>query len=207
METPHRLEQPLRMGVVAEGAAGVQEQVHIPRAEDEAAAELERIFAGSMLPESGLPGIGARREIERPQHLQKRPAPEPQGAVGSASFIHEQGKLQAGLFAEGAGMAHVAETDCGNRTPGLPDGVLVAAQLRDMLPAEDSAVVPEKHQGGRTCLPQSAETDRIACRRGKDDAFQSGSQAAHDRSNYIRQDNMIYPILRFRQWGAPKGAK
>jgi hypothetical protein len=42
------------------------------------------------------------------------------------------------------------------------EGLLVFAQLRDVLAAEDSAVVAEEDEDGGIVFPERAETDRFA---------------------------------------------
>ena len=50
---------------------------------------------------------------------------------------------------------HVAEADGGEGGPELPELVLVLAQLRDLLTAEDSAVVPQENNYGWTFLAEA----------------------------------------------------
>ena len=57
---------------------------------------------------------------------------------------------------------HVAESDRCQRGAGLLDLVLMLAQLRDSLTAEDSPVVSQEDNEGGVPLPQRAETNFTA---------------------------------------------
>ncbi len=87
----------------------------------------------------------------------RRPVSDPFG-------IDQQREHDAGLLAEPAGIIHVAQPDRRQRGSGLLKFELVCAQLRDMLAAEDSAVVPQKNNYGRGALPQRANADITAAR-------------------------------------------
>jgi hypothetical protein len=60
------------------------------------------------------------------------------------------------------GVSHIPQTDGGEACAFFEEFVLVIAQLRDMFPAEDSTVVPEKYDDGGTLGPQRPEAHRIA---------------------------------------------
>ena len=52
---------------------------------------------------------------------------------------------------------HVAQTNRRKVHTSFAEFLLVFAQLRNMFAAENSPVVPQKHQDGRIFLPQRAE--------------------------------------------------
>lgn len=58
------------------------------------------------------------------------------------------------FFAEDAGVDRVAEADGGQRSAFAVESVLVFAQLRDVLTAEDSAIVTKKDDYRGSFLPQ-----------------------------------------------------
>ena len=66
-------------------------------------------------------------------------------AVRPALLVDQEGECDPGLLAERARVLAVAEPD--RRQPGArsAEGLLVLAQLRDVLPAEDSTVMPQEH--------------------------------------------------------------
>ena len=57
---------------------------------------------------------------------------------------------------------HVAKADCRQHAAGFPNLVLMLAQLRDSLTAEDSPVVSQENNEGGVPLPQRAETNFTA---------------------------------------------
>lgn len=58
------------------------------------------------------------------------------------------------FFAKDAGVVGVAEADGGQGSASVVEGLLVSAQLRDVLTAEDSAIVTKKDDYRRSFLPQ-----------------------------------------------------
>jgi hypothetical protein len=48
---------------------------------------------------------------------------------------------------------HLAKSNRGQRCSGTPEVVLVFAQLRDVLAAKDSAIMPKEDDHGGTVLP------------------------------------------------------
>ena len=57
---------------------------------------------------------------------------------------------------------HVAKADCRQHAAGFPNLVLMLAQLRDILTAEDSPVVSQEDNDSGVLLPQRAETNFTA---------------------------------------------
>ena len=103
----------LGIGVVAEGAAEVDEQITIPRGEDEAGAELERIFPEPVLAVAGSLRAGpcfnviSAEDVEQVRGLQFR------GLVGGPLGIDQQRESNAGLLAKQAGVVQVPQSDRG----------------------------------------------------------------------------------------------
>ncbi len=89
--------------------------------------------------------------------------------VGDPFAIDQQRKRDAGLLAKPAGIVHVAQSDRRQPGSGLLEFGFVFAQLRDMLAAEDSTVMPQKDDYGGTALPQRAQADIAAARLGQHD--------------------------------------
>lgn len=63
-------------------------------------------------------------------------------------------KGDAGLFAKNTGVSPVAESDGGQARSAVEEGLLVCAQLRDVLAAENSAVVAKEDQDCRGPFPE-----------------------------------------------------
>src|SRR5438034_271794 len=103
LEFPHRLEQPLRRGIIPERPADVAEQVQIPRAEHKASAELERILAESLLTVTGAAGAGARDGIGPEQNVERIGQPKPGPPVSRPRLRDEVGEPHAGVSTAGEG--------------------------------------------------------------------------------------------------------
>ena len=63
------------------------------------------------------------------------------------------------------------------------EGLLVFAQLRDVLAAEDSAVVAEKHKDGGMRFPERAEANLVAEGVGKSDAGETLAESIGHEGN------------------------
>lgn len=74
--------------------------------------------------------------------------------IGLALVVDQQGEGDAGLFAKVARVADIAQADSDKLGAFLPELLLVLAQLRDMLTAENSTVVTEKDDYCRRVGPQ-----------------------------------------------------
>ena len=82
---------------------------------------------------------------------------------------------------EDAGVVGVAKADGGEGGAFSTEGLLVFAQLRDVLATEDSAVVAEKDEDGRIVFPQGAEADLVAKGVGENDAGELlAEEVGHD---------------------------
>ena len=74
-----------------------------------------------------------------------------------AVLIDEQRKRDPGFFPEEPGVVPIAEPDGGDADSAAIQFGLVFAQLRDMLSAEDSAIVPEKSHQRRRFSPDRSK--------------------------------------------------
>ena len=157
-------------GVVAEGFAEVGEAVHVAGAEDEAAAKLKRVLAQAVRAKAGGVGALASGFVLAPENMQQVSAAQSGSAIGLALRVHQERKGDAGLFAEKAGVVLVAEPDDGEARAFFLEGLLVFAQLRDVLAAEHSTIMPQKYEHRWALRPQRAELNRTVVRVGQDDA-------------------------------------
>ncbi len=66
------------------------------------------------------------------------------------------------MLAEVAGVTWVAQAHGDDLCAFGADGLLVFAQLRDVLTAEDSTIMAQKDDHGRAVSPQRAQPDGIA---------------------------------------------
>ena len=129
-------------------------KVDVPRPEDEAPAELKRVPARAVLAVARRAGPGPGARVVPPEEVQERGSPEARGAVRLSPLVDQEREPEAGLLAEAPRVLAVAEADGGEARATLPESLLVRAQLRDVLPAEDSAVVAEEEDHRRAVRPQ-----------------------------------------------------
>jgi hypothetical protein len=147
----------------------VGESIDISRREDEAAAELKGILAEFVLMMPGRPRAIAALEIVAASQVQQIGGAQVGDGIGLALFVDQQRESDARLFAENSCIVPVAKADGGQRRAFIQEGLLVFAQLRDVLAAKNSAVVPEKNEDGRLLFPQRTQTDFFAISVGKKD--------------------------------------
>jgi hypothetical protein len=156
-------------GVVAEGLAEVGEVVDIAGAEDEGAAKLEGIAAQFVLAVAGGAGTPAAIEIVAAEEMENVGGFEVGDFVGLAMLVDEEGEVDAGFLLKEAGVMGITQADGGEGGVFLAEGLLVFAQLRDVLAAKDSAVVAKEDEDGGIVLPERAEADCFAEGVGEND--------------------------------------
>ena len=81
------------------------------------------------------------------------------GLVGFPLGIDQQRKRDAALVTKQLGVIQVTQSNRGQRGTRLPELVFVFAQLRDMLTAENSPIVPQEDNHGPVVRPQRSEPD------------------------------------------------
>src|SRR6266568_4253257 len=97
---------------------------------------------GGLGPGAGL-GIVASQQVKQVCALQFH------GGIGFALLINEQGESDACFVAKSASIGAIAKSyGCQGRAA-VSESLFAGAQLRDVLAAEDSTIVPqEDHHGG-----------------------------------------------------------
>jgi len=80
----------------------------------------------------------------------------------------------------------ISQTDGGKRSTFLSEGRLAFAQLRDMLAAEDSSVVPKEDDHGRTVGPQRTESKFAPVGIGEHDLCQFAAERLLHGSSILR---------------------
>ena len=158
--------------VVAKRLADVRVVIDITRTEDEAAAQLKWVPAELVLPESAVLRALARLGVVGSKQMKQIRGFEAGGLIGRPLVIDQQGKFDAGFFPEHRSVARVSQSDGAEpRSLGL-EFLFMFTQLRDMLAAEDSAVMPEEDNHRGTRFPKRAEPDRGSVGVGQGDAGQ-----------------------------------
>jgi hypothetical protein len=151
-------------------------QIAIVRGEHEASSQLKRILAELVLAMSILLGSSAGGHVIRAKDLEEVAHPQSGDAIRNAFFINEQRKGDASLLPEESAIVLVTQPDGGDAGSLLTKFRLVLAQLRDMLAAEDSTIVPQKNHNSRRFGPDRSQPDLIALRIGQTDARQPRTQ-------------------------------
>jgi hypothetical protein len=128
--------------------------VHIARPENKAAAELKRVLSQFVLPVAGGTGAVTSGFVIAPQHVQEVSATETSGVVRLTLLVDQQRKRNAGFLAEIACIGRIAESDSRQIGASFAEGLLVLAQLRDVLAAEDSTIVAKEDHHRRLPLPK-----------------------------------------------------
>ncbi len=155
-----RREQLFRLCVIAKCVADMHEDVFVSGREDKTSAELEWVFAQLVLLVSAGFGALAGFHVVAAQKMEDVGLLQLQRAIGFAIFIHQQGKLDVGFVAEEGGVLKVTQTDSGQRGSFFAELLFIFAQLRDVLSAEDSAIMPKEHHHGGAGAPQRSQLHR-----------------------------------------------
>src|SRR5579872_744126 len=89
--------------------------------------------------------------------------------IGLALFVDQQRKGDARFFTKHSRVVAVAQSNSRKPCALVSKRLLVFAQLRDMISAKDSSIVPKKNQLGRLPRPQRAKTNFLPIAIGKGD--------------------------------------
>ena len=165
-------------------------EIAIVRREDEASAELKRVLVViehsnelaeivHVLAMAVLLGPLAGGHVIRTKDMECGGGPQSSHAIRYAFRIDEQRKRDARLLAEEVPIVPVAQTDGSNACSLAGELRFMLAQLRDVLAAEDSAVVPQKDHDRRRFGPDRSQPVLIALRIGQRDACEPGTQRIH----------------------------
>ena len=122
----------------------MREAIHIAGAKDKTSTQLKGIFPEFVLRVPAGLGAGARRGVVLAKNVEQVRVLQFQRLISLAFFIYQQRKADAHLFAEGSGISAVAQPhrrQCGSA---LAERLFVGAQLRGVLAAEYSTVVPQE---------------------------------------------------------------
>jgi hypothetical protein len=155
-------QQGFRLGVIAEGLADVDEAIDIAGAEDEASSKLKRVFAQAVLACTDGFGAFACARVVRPQEVKQVRFFEAEFAIGNALIVNQKRKGDVVFLAKKAGVIDVAQADGGNSRAALTEMLKVLAQLRDVLLAENSTIMPQKDDDGGRISPQGTECYGLA---------------------------------------------
>jgi len=128
--------------------------IDVAGTKDEASAELEGVPAQAVLAMAGGPRPLPGSRVVATQEVEKGAGSEARGAIRFSPLVDQEREGDARLLPEEAGIVPVAEPDGGQARAFLPECLLLFAQLRDVLAAEHSAVMPEEDQDREAVGPQ-----------------------------------------------------
>ena len=104
----------------------------------------------------------ARLQVVFAQKVEQGSMAQPHSLICLAFVIDEKRELDSGFLAEELGVAGIAQSNRGKACASFFELGFKFAQLRDVLAAKDSTVMPKKDHYGRPRLPQRSETSRLA---------------------------------------------
>jgi len=162
--------------VIAECLADVNKAIDIPRSEHKAAPELKWVLPQTMLAMSSGLGAFARRGIVLAQHVKHGSLAESNRGVGLALFVNQQREGDLGVLAEVPGVPEVAKAYRYQTGALLTKILFMFAQLRDVLAAENSAVVAKKNNHRRGLCPKRAKARGMAIEVGQRDSRQFAAE-------------------------------
>jgi hypothetical protein len=163
-------------GVVAKSFTHVDEKIFVPGSKHKAPAKLQRIFSQPMLLVSCRLGPLARLQVIFAQKMEQGSMAQTYSFVRFAFFIDEKRELDARFLAEELGIAGIAKANYGQMRAFFLELGFKFAQLRDVLSAEYSTVMPKKDHHGRSALPQGAEPGWLAVGVRKRDSSQLAAE-------------------------------
>ena len=112
--------------------------------------------------------------------------------ISLAMLVNQQRKSDARFFAENPRIVAVAQADGGEGSALIQEGLLVFAQLRDVLAAKNSAIVAKKNDDGRLILPQRAQTDFLAIAIGQNNICEPLAKSfLHVESSLTRRHSSV----------------
>ena len=131
----------------------MREPVHVAWTENEAATKLKGISPPAMLLMTSRASTDSGMRVVRPQYMQNICTPQTGRTVSQPVIVNEQRKSNAGFFPKKPRIVPIAQPDCCQFCTLVLECGFVFAQLRDVLTAEDSAVVTEKDDHRRLLFP------------------------------------------------------
>jgi hypothetical protein len=140
----------------------VREAIHFARPKYKTSAKLKRVLPQLYLPMPRGASPFARIRIIGPKKVQQVGVAKFRDAIGLPLLVDQQRKGDARFLAKQTRIVPVAQSDGRQRGSFVPEGLLVFAQLRDMLAAKDSSIMPQKNDHGWLAGPQRSQPRVIA---------------------------------------------
>lgn len=96
--------------------------------------------------------------------MKERAAQEAHRTIRLPLAVNQKGECDSSLLTKDLGVVCVAQANGGQPSPSIAECWFVVAQLRDVLAAEDSSVVPKEGNHCGLVGPKRAESDRPSFR-------------------------------------------
>jgi hypothetical protein len=155
--------------IISESFADLGKAIDISRPEYETPSELKRILSKLVLMIACGASAVTALEIVGSKHVQQIRRAEVGDSISLALFVNQQRKSDARFFAKNPRVVSIAQADSSEGSSFISEGLLLFAQLRDVLAAKDSAIVAKKNDHGRFISPQRTQPDFLAIRIRKKD--------------------------------------
>jgi hypothetical protein len=130
-------------------------------------------------------GAPSRRRVFASQEMQKVRGLQFRHSISLACFVDQKRKGDAGFVTKHPRVMAVAQSNGGKGGSFVAEGLLVFAQLRYVLAAKNSPVVPQKNQNGRSRGPQRAKTNGSPIAIGKGDLGESAVEGIFHASSIL----------------------
>ena len=141
------------LSIVAERFTHVDKAVNVSRRKNKTAAKLKWIFSQAVLAHADRLGSFASASVVPAQQMEQVGFLKAHRFVSLALIINEKREGDAGLLAEMPRITRIAQTHGCQARALLAKLLFKFAQLRNVLTAEDSTVMPEKDNHRRRITP------------------------------------------------------
>jgi hypothetical protein len=136
---------------------------------------LHWVFAQAVLAVSAGFGAFAGGYVVFADQMEKSCLFQFDGLIGFAALVDQQGEFYSGFFPEGLCVMRIAQAYGGQPGSFIAECRLKFAQLRDVLAAEDSAVMTQEDQDYGMVRPQGAEANVMSVAIGQGDVGEAGA--------------------------------
>jgi len=186
-----RPQQIFHRRIIPKRPTEMPESIHITRPKHKAPAQLKRILPQLMLLVSrGLCPV-SRHKIVFLQYVKNIRRLQFQRVIRFLLLINQKRKRNPRLLPEYFCVLRISQTYCRQRRSFRSKLLFVRAQLRDVLPAENSTVMPQKHHHRRLRRPQRPQPHLSPIRIRQHNHRQSAAQrSVHTSSRPCRPQSI-----------------
>ena len=147
----------------------MDESIDVSWSEHKTATQLEGILSQLLLREPLFLRLLAVGKIVGPQQVKNVCFTKLRSAICLSLVVDKQRKSDPGFVAENLRVVCIPQPDRGQVRASLLELPLMLAQLRGVLPAEDSTIMAQENEDRRSGRPQRSKLDRFVVQIGKRD--------------------------------------